>query len=263
MTEEYQYTEPLKERHADIEALKQLALIEEPSEESKQDLLELSNRLFLNDYESQDIEVARTQFFDFWDIEMDNSGIIPIELSGTSDKTHLDRIDEIIDALEFGEDLKSFNLNKLADQHPEIPFYTLMNIVAMELQGKEPNKILKKVKEACSVYPQNILLALLQDQYLIIQDKEAVLLNEATLEQGSMSKLMNGRQHMHPLELYIAHAALFEFVASKEDLLSTDTFLFTSMEVYPEAEEVFKQKSMLLDLHKLNYCIEKYAPELV
>ncbi|MBS2098557.1 hypothetical protein [Carboxylicivirga linearis] len=255
------YTEPLKQRHADIEELKRLALIENRSEDEDLSLLDVSNRLFLNDFAEQEIIDTRNRFFDFWDIET-NDAEIPVELSGTADQEHLDRIDEIINSLEFGDDLKPFKLNKLADQHPEIPFYTLMSIIDMELQGKEPAKILRKIKEACSVYPENRLLELMQDQYLIIQDKKPMLLNDSTFGHSTLSQLMKGRQSIHPLELYIAHAALFEFVAQKDHLLMTDSFLFTSMQVYPEAEEVINQKTILFDLHILDYCIEKYAPEL-
>lgn len=261
MIPEIIYTEPLKQRHADIEELKRLALTENRSEEEDLSLLEVSNRLFLNDFAEQEIIDTRNRFFDFCDIETDETEI-PIELSGTAEQEHLNHMDEIINSLEFGDDLKQFKLNKLADQHPEIPFYTLMSIIDMEIQGKEPAKILRKIKEACSVYPENRLLELLQDQYLIIQDKKPLLLNDSVFEQSSLSQLLNGRQSIHPVELYIAHAALFEFVAQTDNLLPTDSFLFTSMQVYPEAEEVINQKAILFDLHKLDYCIEKYAPEL-
>nr|WP_319397862.1 hypothetical protein [uncultured Carboxylicivirga sp.] len=259
--EQIRYSEPLKQRHADIEELKRLALKENRSEEEDLSLLEVSNRIFLNDFGQQEIIDTRNCLFDFWDVETNDSDI-PVELSGTTSPDHFNRMDEIINSLEFGDDLKPFKLNKLAEQHPEIPFYTLMSIIDMELQGKEPSKILRKIKEACSVYPENKLLELVQDQYLIIQDKKPLLINNNIFKQSSLSKLLNGRQNIHPLELYIAHAALFEFVAQEEDLLQTDSFLFTSMQVYPEAEEVINQKAVLFDLHKLDYCIEKYAPEL-
>ncbi|MCU4165578.1 hypothetical protein [Carboxylicivirga caseinilyticus] len=255
------YTEPLKQRHADIEELKQLAIIEKRSEDEDLSLLEVSNRLFLNDFAEQEIIDTRNLFFDFWDVETDDTKL-PFELSGTTDQGQLNRMDEIINSLEFGDDLKPFKLNKLAEQHPEIPFYSLMSIIDMELQGKEPSKILRKIKEACSVYPENRLFELLQDQYIIIQDKKPELLNDATFEQTSLSILLKGRQKIHTVEFYIAHAALFEFVAQTDNLLLTDSFLFTSSHVYPEAEEVINQKSILFDLHKLDYCIEKYAPEL-
>jgi len=261
MIQEVIYTEALKQRYADIEELKRLALIEDRSEDEDLSLLEVSNRLFLNDFTEQEIIDAHNRFFDFWDIET-NDAEIPIELSGTAEQEHLDRTDEIINSLEFGDDLKPFKLNKLADQHPEIPFYTLLSIIDMELQEKDPAKILRKIKNACSVYPENRLLKLLQDQYLTITDKKPLLLNDTIFEQSSLSQLLKGRQSIHPVELYIAHAALFEFVAQTDNLLLTDSFLFTSMQVYPEAEEVINQKSILFDLHKLDYCIEKYAPEL-
>lgn len=261
---DYLYTEPLQQRNADIERFKHLAK-KDTSKQTKEEtaqFLVLTNRLFYNSFPATLIEEQRMRWMHFLTIQLDDS-FIPEALSGTSDPAHEELINDIANALEMGESLKDFKLNKLADQHPEVPFYTLASVVEMELNQKDPAKILRRINEVRTIYPNIRLFALLNDQYRAINDKDGLIINDLLINQSSLMALMGQRTSIHPIEFYVAHAALYEYLVRKEDYLNTDAFLFASNELFPEQEHVLIDKALLFEFSKLDYCIENYAPELV
>lgn len=258
---DYIYSEPLKQRHKDIERLKELGALDTNDKEVGTEFLQVVNRLFYNSFDKEAIIEQQALFTKFLEIELDDSSI-PEAFSGTNKPEHQELINEIADALEFGESLRPFKLNKLAQLHPDVSFFQLMAIIEMEQAKKDPNKILKRIKDLCSIYPNNSLFALFHDQYCAINDKDGTVINADTFAQSSLAGLMNNRSRIHPIEFYIAHAALFEYLIKEDNILHTDAFIAASMQLFPELEEVLTEKAMLLEFHKLDYCIEKYAPEL-
>ncbi len=252
--EEYIYTEALKERHHDIERFKQLISIENnQNEEDSIELLYVSKRLFYNFHGEEKVIQARQQMMHFLDIEI-NDERIPMSMSGSNGTEHDEKIETLLNAMDDLEDLKKLKLKKLAQDYPEVPFFTHMKIVMMYVKEMAPKRIIAQIEDALSITPEDTILQLERDSLLAREGKTCQYLNADTIEKGSLKKLFNNREWIHSFELMTAHTAIFEYLVSKEDLLSLDAFIFATNTLHPEWEESWADKELYSELLKVQFC---------
>lgn len=256
--EEYIYNQPLTERIKDIERLKELSDFKKHTNEDEPiELLYISKKLFYNYYGLDKIETARNLFVNFLNINIDDESI-PQTLSGTPLNTHDEKIEEILDDLNFGEDLKKYNLKKLANQHPEVPFYSYMHIIEMNINKINQKKIFKQTNEYLSIYPNYLMLKLENEQQLMLNNKNSQLINDKLINESTLSQLFNNREHIHSLEFLSFHSAMFSYLLNNQNLLLLDAFIFACNILFPDLSESFIEKELISELSKLEFCKDKY-----
>ncbi|TLX73229.1 hypothetical protein E9993_15675 [Labilibacter sediminis] len=256
--EEYIYEQPLIERVEDLKRFKELADYEKhTSPDDPVELLYLSKRLFYNYHGLEKIEAARNLFINFLDVDI-NDESIPSALSGTQSNQHDEKIEEILDSLDFDEDLKSYKLKKLANNHPDVPFYSYMHIVEMHINKVELKKIARQIDQYLSIYPNYLMLQLENDQILALEDKKCQIITEKLINKSSLSKLFGNRKQIHSLEYQSFHSALFAYLVTKEDLLLLDAFIYASNMLFPDLAEGFTEKELFSELSKVDFCKKTY-----
>lgn len=256
--DEYIYEQALTERLEDIERFKHLEKSKETnSQDESVELLFISKRLFYNYYGLSKIEEARERFMNFLDVNI-NDDVIPFEFSGSKSGEHDENIEEIINDLSFGDDLKKYNFKKLANKHPEVPFYSFMHMISMNLNKLDEKKIKKQLNEYLSIYPNNLILKLENDQALSIEDKESHIINEKLINESTVSELFNKRQEIHSLEFLTFHSALFAYLAFKQDVLGMDAFIYCTNFLFPEFEESSVEKQIYSEMSKVFFCHKTY-----
>ncbi len=257
--EEYIYEKPLAERIEDIKRFKELEDVEKHTDPDEAiELLYVAKRLIYNYYGLDKIEASREKFLKFMDIEIDIDSI-PRSLCVTQSEEHIEKIEDLITAFDFDEDLKKFKLKKLANDYPEVPFYSYMHIIDMTLKEESNKKIEKQIDEYLSIYPNYLLLKLEYDKHLCLNDKEALFINEKLINESSISKLSDNRKSIHSLEFMAFHSALFAFLVSKKDVLALDSFIYATKILFPEMEEAFSEKEVFSELLKVEFCKKHYG----
>ncbi len=257
--EEYLYDQPLSQRIEDINRFKELVDVEKhTSDDEAVELLFISKRLFYNYYDIIKIEASRNQFMKFLDVELNDEGI-PASLRGTQSLEHDEKIEEILDALDFGDDLKKLGLKKLVNRFPEIPFYSYMHIVEMSINQVDIKKIAKQINNYQSIYPNYLMLKIENDQFLSLLEKETQLVNDKLINESSLSKLFGNRTSIHSMEFMAFHSALFEHLISKQDLLALDSFIYATNMLFPEMADAFSEKELFSELCKVDFCKHTYS----
>ncbi len=256
--EEYIYEKPLSERIEDIKRFKELKDFDKHTDqENAVELLFVAKRLVYNYYGLDKIEASRNQFINFLDVEI-NDESIPKSLSGAQNTEHDEKIDEILDAFDFGDNLKKYKLKKLANDYPEVPFYSYMHIVDMVIKEENTKKIEKQLNEYLSIYPNYLMLKLENDQHLCLNDKEPHFINEKLINESSLSNFLDNRKQIHSMEFMVFHSALFAFLVYKKDVLALDSFMYATKLLYPEMEEAFNEKEVFCELLKVEFCKKHY-----
>ncbi len=250
--EDYIYNEPLKERHYDIERFKALIeLNDSDNEEAATELLYVSKRLFYNHHGLEKIMIARDAMLHFWNVETDDDTIPTTMNSGIAE--HNELIEEVLNAMDDMEDLQKLNIKKLSNRFPELSFLALMKIVVMELQEAAPNKIMKQLDEALSIYPDDLLLKLERETQLNKLDKEGQFITETLIVNSNAAELFK-RSTIHSFELMTLHSALYEFLVNKKDILLLDALMFASQTLYPEWEDAWSDKLLYSEILKVQFC---------
>ncbi len=257
--EEYLYEKPLTERIEDIKRFKELEDVEKHTDPDEAiELLYVAKRLTYNYYGLDKIEASREKFLKFMDVEI-NIDSIPKSLCVTQKDEHIEKIEDLINAFDFGEDLKKFKIKKLANDNPEVPFYSYMYIVDMTLKEESKKKIEKQISEYLSIYPNYTLLKLEYDKHLCLNDKEALFISEKLINESSISKICDNRKTIHSVEFMAFHSALFAFLISKKDVLALDSFIYATRILFPEMEEDFSEKEVFCELLKVEFCKKHYG----
>jgi hypothetical protein len=250
--EDYIYNEPLKERHYDIERFRELiGLNDSNNEEAATELLYVSKRLFYNHHGLEKIMTTRDAMLHFWNVETDDDTIPSTMNSGI--KEHDDLIDEVLNAMDDMEDIQKLNIKKLSNRFPELSFLSLINILLMELQETAPNKILKQLDEALTIYPDDVLLKLEREAQLNKHDKEGRFITEATISNSNATELFK-RSIIHSFELMTLHSAVYELLVNKKDILLLDALMFASQTLYPEWEDAWSDKLLYSEILKVQFC---------
>ncbi|MCU4157354.1 hypothetical protein J1N10_15365 [Carboxylicivirga sp. A043] len=250
--EEYIYSEALKERHEDSQRFKELIALNDASDEdAATELLYVSKRLFYNFYGLDKVMDARNTILHFFDVDTDDD-TIPSTMNCGLDE-HNELIEDVLNALDDVDDLKKLNPKKMANRFPELPFLTLMKIVLMEIQEETPNKILKQLDDALSIYPDDILLKLEQESALSREGKKGKFISDEFVHSTTASGLFK-RKVIHSFELMSLHAALFEYLVSKKDILLLDALMFASQTLYPEWEDAWSDKEVYSEILKVEFC---------
>lgn len=252
--EEYIYTEPLKERHFDLERFKDLiAKGDQDNEESAIELLYVSKRLFYNHFGQEQVIEARQRMMEFLDIETDDD-TIPQSMSGTQSDEYDEMIEEMLNAMDDIEDLKKLKIKKLAQDYPEVPFFIYMRIVLMHVKELAPKRILAQIEDDLSIAPEDVILNLEKDTLLARDNKNGEFISDKMIAASSLRKLFNNRSSIHSYELMIAHTAIYEYLVSKQQLLLLDSFMFATNTLHPEWEETWSDKELYSEVLKVEFC---------
>lgn len=247
--EDYIYEDKAKEQQTDFERFHSLLeLGQDGNEESANELLMITRRLFYNHYGQDVILNSRQQLLDFFDVEINDDHIPATMNSGNTE--HDELIEEVLNALDDVDDLKKLNPKKLASRYPELPFLTLVKIIQMELEEAPAKKIKNQLEEALSIYPNDILLQLEKDVQLSRNGQDGKLINLNVLKQ-TVSKLFQGRTILHSFELMSLHTTLFENFIQKKEVLLLDALIYASYTLYPEWEDLWEEKELYGELMKV------------
>ncbi len=250
--EEYIYSEPLKERHYDIERFKELIKVNDSSnEEAATELLYVSKRLFYNHHGLDKVMMARDAMLHFWDVETDDDTIPSTMNDGILE--HDELIEEVLNAMGDMEDLQKLNIKKLANRYPELSFLSLIKIILLELQEAAPNKILKQLDEILSIYPDNLLLKLEKETQLHKHGREGAFINNGMLTNKRASEIFK-RSSIHSFELMSLNTSIYEFLVHHKDILLLDALMFASQTLYPEWEDAWSDKLLYSEILKVQFC---------
>lgn len=251
--EEYIYNNP-EEKEQAISRFRELINLTEENrtEEDAIELLFTAKKLFYNHHGLDAVEKSRAQMMAFWDIDVDDEHYPPA-LSGSADEDRTATIDKLLDDAYPLDELEHLNFNKLANKHPEIPLFKLLNIEQMALNNKKEKSILNKLDEYCSEHPNNLLFQILNDKFLARNEKAGNLITKELLENSSASKLFK-RNWMHSVEFYLLHSAVFEYLITAQDLLLMDALLHCTNVLFPHLEDLYAEKEVYSEILKVRFC---------
>ncbi len=257
--QDYIYQNPLKERHEDIMVFRELAALkeEDQTDESITELLYICKKLIYNEHNLEELTQQQERFERFLDVTIDDE-VLPFDLTQTKDIEHLNQIEEILDAVLDGDELKPFKINKLAQRHPEIPFYSLMRVVELSNGDNNTKKIIKTIDELLTIYPNYLLLNLENDLQLVLQNKKTTTITPQLLESGLLSDLFDGRKTLHLFEFLTTYGVISEYLIAKNELAKLDLFINTCKMMYPELQDFVANKEFISVILNLDYCKEKY-----
>ncbi len=251
--EDYIYKEPLKDRHEDIKRFKELIAVDDAAnEDAAIELLYISKRLFYNHYDLDKIMLARNTMLHFFDVDTDDDHI-PHSMNGGISE-HDERIEDVLNAMGDMDELKKLNIKKLSNRYPEVPFFSVMKIIMMELQEEAPKKIFNQLEDALSIYPNDILLQLEKDSFLSRQEKDCTFISTEIINTKTASALFNSRKCLHSYELISLHTALYEYLVNQNNLLLLDALMFASQTLYPEWEDAWSEKEVYSEILKVQFC---------
>ncbi|MCU4175101.1 hypothetical protein [Carboxylicivirga sp. N1Y90] len=252
--EEYIYTEALKERHEDLDRFKTLlAEGNQSNEENAVELLYVSKRLFYNQFGLEAIMESRQQMMNFLEIEVDDD-TIPQSMSGTQSDEHDEKIEELLNALDDIEDLKKLKVKKLAQDYPEVPFFTYMRLILMHVKELATKRIMAQIEDDLSIMTEDVILKLEKDTLLARENKSCELITDNLVKEGSLNKLFNKRTSIHSFELMTVHTAIYEYLVSKNELLLLDAYMFATNALFPEWEDAWSDKELYSEVLKVEFC---------
>lgn len=255
--DDFIYTNPLKERHHDIQLVKRLEKrTPNLDEEETSVFAEAMNRLFYNHFGYEAVDEAREQIYNFFDLPVENYPL-PDSVLGFDQKLHPDKLKVVEDV---GENwpLGNVNMLKTTAEHPDIPFFKYLFLMELEkIQRQKESKHLAEdedmddedfdddddefkeehyavLKGFRELHPDYQLFKLIEEEYGLQRQKPSLFIEKMLAAHEPISNLFPGRESIGLIEAKCLVKILYQHFLNTEDTLGIDSLVYFIQKEHPE-----------------------------